>query len=103
MIEIFFATFRSLDDKSLTDESEQMIAATFQVIIDGKSEYIKSVTTQFLWSLRQELHDLSLDFVYNKEIREETKTPSRFIVEHIWYNLFYNIDKEKEAEENESL
>jgi hypothetical protein len=59
MVEMFFATFRSLEEKSVTQESRRLIKAALQAIIDnGRSEYFKAARIRFLWSLKQELHIL---------------------------------------------
>ncbi|KAF8798287.1 hypothetical protein BYT27DRAFT_7203397 [Phlegmacium glaucopus] len=95
MIEMFFATFRSLEEKSVTDESLQLIAATLRTISDnGEYEYFKTACRRFLWSLRQELNILS------DSTREETKTPPEYIM-GLLLGLFDESDKEEEEEEEE--
>ncbi|KAF8798269.1 hypothetical protein BYT27DRAFT_7264860 [Phlegmacium glaucopus] len=75
MIEMFFATFRSLGEKSMTRHSEQLIMATLQAISDnGKSEHFKTASRRFLRSLRQEINML-----WNSN-QEATKTPPEHIM-----------------------
>ncbi|KAF8798252.1 hypothetical protein BYT27DRAFT_7264845 [Phlegmacium glaucopus] len=59
MIEMFFAAFGSLEESWPTDESEQLIKATWEAIIDNqnlKSEYFKTASRGFLSSLWQQLN-----------------------------------------------
>jgi hypothetical protein len=59
MVQMFFATFRSLEAKSVTEESRRLIEAALRAIIDnGRSEYFKTAVVQFLWSVEQELNIL---------------------------------------------
>ncbi|KAF8798272.1 hypothetical protein BYT27DRAFT_7218537 [Phlegmacium glaucopus] len=92
MIEMFFATFRSLEEKSMTPESRRLIGATLRAIIDdGKSEYFKTANRRFLWSLRQEINILRTPTL------EETKPPPKYI---LWLlsNLFDGSDKDQPKE-----
>ncbi|KAF8801208.1 hypothetical protein BYT27DRAFT_7174551 [Phlegmacium glaucopus] len=100
MIEMFFATFRSLEEESITPESKQIIGATLRAIIDnGKSDYFKTASRHFLWSLRQEIN------ILQNPTPKETKTPPAYI---LWLlsNLFDESDedqpKEAKTEENET-
>jgi hypothetical protein len=59
MVEMFFATFRSLKGKSMTEESGRLVEAALRAIIgNGRSEYFKTARIRFLWSLEQELEIL---------------------------------------------
>ncbi|KAF8816042.1 hypothetical protein BYT27DRAFT_6473940 [Phlegmacium glaucopus] len=97
MIEMFFAAFRSLEDKSMTPESKRLIGATLRAIIDnGKSEYFKTAGRRFLWSLRQEIN------VLWESTPEETRTPPKYIL-WLLLSLFEESDEDqpKEEENNE--
>ncbi|KAF8814587.1 hypothetical protein BYT27DRAFT_7206041 [Phlegmacium glaucopus] len=94
MIEMFFATFRSLGEKSMTHHSEQIIMATLQEISDnGKSEHFKTASRRFLRSLRQEINML-----WNSN-QEETKTPPEYII--LLRKLFDDSDGHRPNEERE--
>ncbi|KAF8798260.1 hypothetical protein BYT27DRAFT_7203363 [Phlegmacium glaucopus] len=95
MIEMFFATFRSLAEKSMTRHSEQLIMATLREISDnGKSEHFKTASRRFLRSLRQE--------IWNSN-QEETKISPEYIM--LLRKLFDDSDgcpnEEREKEEEE--
>ncbi|KAF8813038.1 hypothetical protein BYT27DRAFT_7131987 [Phlegmacium glaucopus] len=97
MIEVFFATFKSLGEKSMTPHSEQLIMATLGAISDnGKSEHFRTASRRFLRSLRQEINIL-----WNSN--QEAKT-------HIVFKLLRELfddsdrhcpDEEREKEEGE--
>jgi hypothetical protein len=71
MVEMFFATFRSLKEKSMTEESRQLIKAALRAIIDkGRPGYLKTARIRFLWSLRQELDILLLNSTRKIELHE---------------------------------
>ena len=92
MIEMFFATFRSLEEESVTLESKQHIKATLRAIIDdcGKSEYFKTASRQFLSALRQEINILFYD---DEQFSGETNTTPEFIVEML-QDLFDESDED---------
>jgi len=101
MIEMFFATFRSLDEKLLTDEAVQLVGATLRAIIgNGKPEYFKTASRRFLWALRQEVNILWNEVVKGKQTSEETRTPPECIVMML-RDLFddWHRDEKKEKEE----
>jgi hypothetical protein len=95
MIEMFFATFRSLEEKSLTEESKRLIKATLGTIIDkGRPGYLKTARIRFLWSLKQELE---LDIIWSSTHKVK-------LGEDILRDLFHesSMDEEEIGERNGS-
>jgi hypothetical protein len=88
---MFFATFRSLEQKSMTEESGRLIKAALRairVIDNGRSEYFKTVRIRFLWSLQQEL-----DILWSTNLKTEPGVT--FLRE-----LFNESDEEEIGERN---
>jgi hypothetical protein len=91
MVEMFFATFRSLEDKSVTQESRRLIEATFKlraIIANGRSESFKTADKRFLWSLKQEL-----DILWSSTHKIETG-------EMFLQELFNEFNEEEAGERN---
>ncbi|KAF8798236.1 hypothetical protein BYT27DRAFT_6900122 [Phlegmacium glaucopus] len=94
MIEMFFAIFRSLEEKSVTDTSLPLIMiVTLQAIVDnGKSQYLKTASRRFLGSLRHEINIL--------RNQPPEKTPPKYIL-RLLSDLFDESDEDQSKEDLE--
>lgn len=69
------------------------------VIGNGKSEYVKTTSRRFLWSLRQEVNIIGNDVVNEEQISEEARAPKYLV--WLLRDLFKESNEDRPKEENE--